>query len=148
MIDSTSFFQKSLYSLSSSLNQIDANLTKEDKGTLESFGRKLSYPYQYFNSMDDYYQPIASLNKKHFISLLSNLEIEGSRNSFENVSIYIIKYGKESTLLFLKMHVSLLVDSFEKIQKPQLEIMELTHYALSAFLVFLGNMDWNILELS
>ena len=30
--------------------------------------KKLAYPYEYFNSIDDYQKPVNNLKKKHFFS--------------------------------------------------------------------------------
>ena len=34
--------------------------------------KKLAYPYEYFNSIDDYQKPVDNLKKEHFFSTLKN----------------------------------------------------------------------------
>ena len=45
---------------------------------------KLAYPYEFFNSIDDYQKPVDDLKKEHFFSKLKNKcpddeEIEGTK---------------------------------------------------------------------
>ena len=49
--------------------------------------RKLAYPYEYYNSIDDYQKPVDNIKKKHFFSKLKNdypsdEEIERTKESF------------------------------------------------------------------
>ena len=37
---------------------------------MKSFNQKLAYPYEYFNSIDDYQKPVDNLKKEHFFSKL------------------------------------------------------------------------------
>ena len=36
------------------------------------FTKKLAYPYEYYNSIDDYQKPVNNLKKEHFFSKLKN----------------------------------------------------------------------------
>ena len=61
--------------------------------------KKLAYPYEYFNSIDDYEKPVDNLKKKDFFSKLKNKcsddeEIEGTMNIIEN---FKLKNGEELT---------------------------------------------------
>ena len=51
--------------------------------------KKLAYPYEYFNSIDDYQKPVDNLKKKDFFSKLKNKcpdveEIERTKKINEN----------------------------------------------------------------
>ena len=81
--------------------------------------KKLAYPYEYFNSIDDYKKPVDSLEKKDFFSKLKNKypddeEIERTR---EIIKIFGIKNGEELTEIYLKSDVLLLACVFEKFIK-------------------------------
>ena len=81
--------------------------------------KKLAYPYEYFNSIDDYKKPVDNLEKKDFFSKLKNKypddeEIERTR---EIIKIFDIKNGEELTEIYLKSDVLLLACVFEKLIK-------------------------------
>ena len=81
--------------------------------------RKLAYPYEYFNSIDDYQNPVDILEKKDFFSKLKNKcpddeEIERTK---EIIKIFDIKNGEELTEIYLKSDVLLLACVFEKFIK-------------------------------
>ena len=81
--------------------------------------RKLAYPYEYFNSIDDYQNPVNNLEKKDFFSKLKNKcpddeEIEKTK---EIIKIFDIKNGEELTEIYLKSDVLLLACVFEKFIK-------------------------------
>ena len=84
--------------------------------------KKLVYPYEYFQSLDDYDLPITNLLKEDCFSKLKNgypenNEIQRSNNIIE---IFDIKTGRELTEFYLKTDVVLLADVFEKIIKASL----------------------------
>ena len=81
--------------------------------------KKLAYPYEYFNSIDDYQKPVNNLKKEHFFSKLKNKcphdeEIERTMDIIERFNI---KNGEELTEIYLKSDVLLLACVFEKFIK-------------------------------
>ena len=81
--------------------------------------KKLAYPYEYFNCIDDYQKPVNNLKKEHFFSKLKNKcpdneEIERTMNIIERFNI---KNGEELTEIYLKSDVLLLACVFEKFIK-------------------------------
>ena len=81
--------------------------------------KKLAYPYEFFNSIDDYQKPVDNLKKEHFFSKLKNKcpdddEIERTMNIIEKFNI---KNGEVLTQFYLKSDVLLLACVFEKIIK-------------------------------
>ena len=58
--------------------------------------KKLAYPYEYFNSIDDYQKPVNDLKQEHFFSKLKNKcpddgEIERTTNIIERFNIKMEK---------------------------------------------------------
>ena len=81
--------------------------------------KKLAYPYEYFNSIEDYKKPVDNLENKNFFSKLKNKcrddkEIDRTR---EIIKKFNIKDGKELTELYCKSDVLLLACVFEKFIK-------------------------------
>ena len=81
--------------------------------------KKLAYPYEYFNSIEDYEKPVNKLENKDFFSKLKNKcsddkEIDRTR---EIIKKFNIKDGKELTQLYCKSDVLLLTCVFEKFIK-------------------------------
>ena len=81
--------------------------------------KKLAYPYEYFNSIDDYQKPVDNLKKEHFFSKLKNKcpddgEIKRTKEIIEKFNI---KNGEELTEIYLKSDVLLLTCVFEKFIK-------------------------------
>ena len=84
--------------------------------------KKLAYPYEYFNSFEDYQKPVNNLKKEDFFSILKNKypddeEIERTK---EIIRIFNIKDGEELTEIYLKSDVLLLACVFEKFIKVSL----------------------------
>ena len=78
--------------------------------------KKLAYPYEYFNNIDDYQKPVDNLKKEDFFSKLENKcpddeEIERTK---EIIKKFNIKNGEELTEIYLKSDVLLLACVFEK----------------------------------
>ena len=72
--------------------------------------KKLAYPYEYFNSIEDYNKPVDNLENKNFFSKLKNkcpddIEIDRTR---EIIKKFNIKDCKELTELYFKSDVLLL----------------------------------------
>ena len=81
--------------------------------------KKSAYPYEYFNSMDDYQKPVDNLKKEDFFSKLKNKcpddeEIERTK---EIIKIFNTKNGEELTEIYLKSDVLLLACVFENFIK-------------------------------
>ena len=77
--------------------------------------KKLAYPYEYLNSIDDYKKPVDNLKKEDFFGKLKNdypddEEIERTK---EIIKLFNIKVGEELTKLYCKSDVILLADIFE-----------------------------------
>ena len=81
--------------------------------------KKLAYPYEYFNSLDDYKEPVDSLKKEVFFSKLKNkcLGDEEIERTKEIIKKFNIKNGEELTEIYLKSDVLLLACVFEKFIK-------------------------------
>ena len=81
--------------------------------------KKLAYPYEYFNSIDDYQKPVNNLKKEDFFSKLKNkcpddAEIQRTMDIIERFNI---KNGEELTEVYLKSDILLLACVFEKFIK-------------------------------
>ena len=81
--------------------------------------KKLAYPYEYFNSIDDYEKPVNNLKKEDFFSKLKNKcpDNEETKREKENIEKFIVKNGEELTVKYLKSDVLLIACVFEKIIK-------------------------------
>ena len=81
--------------------------------------KKLAYPYQYFNSIDDYKKPVNDLKKEDFFSKLKNEYPSGDeiKRTKEIIKLFDIKNGEELTRLYCKSDIILLADVFEKFVK-------------------------------
>ena len=78
--------------------------------------RKLAFPYEHFNSIDDYQKPVDNLKKENFFSKLKNgypddEEIERTKEIRKRFNI---KNGEELTQIYLKSDVLLLACVFGK----------------------------------
>ena len=85
--------------------------------------KKLAYPYEFFNSVEDYQKPVDNLKKEDFFSKLKNKcpdddKIERTKEIIEKFNI---KNGEELTEVYLKSDVLLLACVFEKIIKISVE---------------------------
>ena len=81
--------------------------------------KKLAYPYEYFNSINDYQKPVDNLKKEDFFSKLKNKcpddeEIERTKEIIEKFNI---KNGEKLTEKYLKSDVLLITCVFEKFIK-------------------------------
>ena len=116
-IDSYRFLSESLDKLVKILDEDDFKiLKKEFPEKWQYLNKKIAYPYQYFNSIDDYKKPVNGLKREDFFSKLKNDypdddEIERTK---EIIKLFNIKNGEELTKLYCKSEVFLLADVFEK----------------------------------
>ena len=78
--------------------------------------KKLAYPYEYFNSIDDYQKPVNNLKKEHFFSKLKNKypDDEEIQRTMDIIERFNIKNGEELTEIYLKSDLLLLACVFEK----------------------------------
>ena len=81
--------------------------------------KKLDCPYDYFNIIDDYKNPVDNLKKEYFFSELKNKcpDDEEIEITMVNIKRFNIKNGEELTELYLKSDVLLLACVFEKFIK-------------------------------
>ena len=123
-IDSYRFLAESLDKLVKSLDTDDFNILKKNfPDKWQYLIKKLAYPYQYFNSIDDYQKPVENLKKEDFFSKLKNKchdddEIERTK---QFIKLFDIKKGEELTKLYCKSDVILLADVIEKFVKVSSE---------------------------
>ena len=105
-IDSYRFLSESLDKLVKNLDEADFKiLKKEFPDKYQYINKKLAYPYQYFNSIDDYKKPVDNLKKEYFFSKLKNDypdddEIERTK---EIIKLFNIKDGEELTNYIVKV---------------------------------------------
>ena len=119
-IDSYRFLSSGLDSLVKNLDKDDFKiLKKEFPDKWQYLNKKLAYPYEYFNSIEDYKKPVHNLKKEDFFSKLKNKcpDNEEIQRTKEITEIFNIKNGKELTELYLKCDVLLLACVFEKFIK-------------------------------
>ena len=123
-IDSYRFLSESLDKLVKNLDEDDFKiLKKEFFDKWQYLNKKLAYPYDYFNSINDYQKPVNNLKKEDFFCKLKNVypdddEIERTK---EIMKLFNIKYREQLTKLFCKSDVILLADVFEKFVKVSTE---------------------------
>ena len=123
-IDSYCFLSESLDKLVKNLNEDDFKfLKKEFPDKCQNLNKKLAYPYENFNTIDDYKKSVENLKKEDFFSKLKNIypdddEIEQTK---EIIKLFNSKKGEELTKLFCKSDVIFLTDVFEKFVKVSTE---------------------------
>ena len=98
-------------------------LKKEFPDKWQYLNKKLAYPYQHFNSINDYQKPVDNLKKEDFFSNLKNEcpddgEIERTK---EIIKLFDIKNGEELTKLYCKSDVIFIADVIEKFVKIKFE---------------------------
>ena len=79
--------------------------------------KNIAYPYEYFNSIEDYNKPVDNLENRDFFSKLKNKcpddnEVDRTR---EIIKKFNIKDGKELTEIYCKSDVLFLTCVFEKL---------------------------------
>ena len=112
-------------------------MKKEFTDKWQFFKRKIAYPYQYFNSIDDYQKRVDILNKEDFFSKLKNKcpNDEQTEQTKETINMFDIKNAEEKTNLFCKSDVALSADVIEKFVKVSLKNMVLILYTVCVYLV-------------
>ena len=89
--------------------------------------KKLAYPYEFFNRIEDYQKPVDNLKKEHFFSKLKNKcpddeEIERTMNIIDKFNI---RNGEELTDVYLESDILLLACVFEKFIKVSFNKFEI-----------------------
>ena len=81
--------------------------------------KNLAYPYEYFNSIEDYRKPVDKLKKEDIFSKSKNgyPDFEEVERTKEFIKRFNIKNGEEITEMYLKSDVLLLACVFEKFIK-------------------------------
>ena len=80
--------------------------------------KKLTYPYEYFKSIDDYQKPVDNLKREHFSKLKNDYpDDEEIQRKMDIIKKFSIKNGEELTQIYLKSDVLLLACVFEKFIK-------------------------------
>ena len=119
-IDSYRFLSESLDKLVKNLDEDDFKiLKKEFPDKWQYLIKKLAYPYEFFNSIDDYKKPVNVSKKEDFFNKLKNdyPDDEEFERRKEIIKLFNIKDGGELTKSFCKTDVILLADVFEKFVK-------------------------------
>ena len=94
-------------------------LNKGFSGKWKFLTKTLAYPYEYFNSTDDYKRPVVNLKKKNFFSKLKNkcTDDEEIQRTMDIIEKFNIMNGEELTEIYLKSDVLLLTCIFEEFIK-------------------------------
>ena len=99
-IDSYRFLSESLDKLVKNLDEDDFKILKKNFQINSIISiKKIAYPYEFFNSIDDYKKPVKNSEKEDFFSKLKNdypddEEIERTK---EIIKLFNIKDGEELT---------------------------------------------------
>ena len=98
-------------------------MKKEFSDKWQNLNKKLAYPYEYFNKIDDYKKPFNNLEKNDFFSKIKNEcpNDEETERTNEIIKLFDNKIGEELTKIYLRSDVVLLVDVFEKFVKVSTE---------------------------
>ena len=117
--------------LSDSLDKLVKNLDEDDFKILKKdfpdkwqyLKKKLAYPYDYFNNIDDYKKPVDNLQKEDFFCKLKNKCPEDDKitRTKEIIKLFDNKNGEQLTKLYLRSDVIFLADVFEKVVKVSTE---------------------------
>ena len=81
--------------------------------------KKLAYPYEFFNSIEDYQKPVKNLKKEDVFSKLKNgyPDDEEIKRTTEIIKLFNTKNGEDVTQFYFKSDVLLLACVFEKFIK-------------------------------
>ena len=85
--------------------------------------KKLAYPFEYFNNIDDYQKPVKNLKKENIFSKLKKKcpDDEEVERTMDFIKRFNIKKGEELTEIYFKSDVLLLACVFEKFKVSQNE---------------------------
>ena len=123
-IHSYRFLSESLDKLVKNLDEDEFKiLKKEFPDKWQYLNKKLAYPYEHFNSINDYKKSVKDLKKEDFFSKLKNEypNDDEIKRTKEIIEIFKIKDGEQLTKLYCKSDVILLADVFEKVVKVSFE---------------------------
>ena len=86
--------------------------------------KKLAYPYEYFNSIEDYQKPVDNFKKEDFFSKLKNKcpDDEEIQRTMNIIKKFNIKNGEELTEIYLKSDVLLLTCVSENFIKVSVNV--------------------------
>ena len=115
------------------------NLKQEFPDEWKHITKKLGYPYEFFNCIEDYQKPVDDLKKEDFFSKLKTKcpddeEIERTK---QIIKLFIIKNGDELSQIYLKGDVLLLtcvVEKFIKVSVYEFGINSLYCVSLSGYI--------------
>ena len=98
-------------------------MKKEFPDKWQFLNKKLAYPYQSFNSIDDYRKPVDKLKKEDFFNKLANKcpDYDEKERTNELIEIFHFKNGEKLTKFYCKSDVILLADVVEKFVKVSTE---------------------------
>ena len=112
--DNYRFLKCGLDKLIKTLNEDNfKNLKREFPNNWQLFKKKLAYPYEKFNKIEEYDKEISNITKEDCFNKLKNKYPDDKRTNKINQN-FIDKNGEELTQLYLKSDVILLADVFEK----------------------------------
>ena len=107
-IDSYIFLSESSDKLVKNLDSDDfIILKKEFPDEWQYLNKKIAYPYQYFNSVDDYKKAVDNLKKQDYFSKLKNIhpDDEEIERTEEIIKLFSFKAGEKLTKLYCKSDV-------------------------------------------
>ena len=66
--------------------------------------KKLAYPYEYFNTVNDYEKPVDNLRKENFFSKIKNeyRDDEELERTKQIIKLFNLKNGKELTEIYIQ----------------------------------------------
>ena len=108
-IDSSGFLSSSLDSLVKTLVNDGFKILKEEfPDKWEYLNKKLAYPYEFFNGIDDDQKSVNNFTKEDFFSKLKNKCPDDDKiKNKRNLEIFIVKNREELTKLYSKSDVIL-----------------------------------------
>ena len=123
LLDSLKFLIESLDGCASSLKDEDYVFLKEQvQENYHLFTKKLPYPYDYFEILEDYEKDINLLTEKDYYSKLnkmpSSIEIQKTNEIIKKLAI---KNGRQLPEIYCKADIILLADIFENFIKNTYE---------------------------
>ena len=91
--------------------------------------KKLAYPYEFFNCIEDYQKAVDNLKKEDFFTKFKKKcpDDEEVQRTMDSIEIFDIKNGEELTETYLKCDVLLLACVFEKFIKVSANEFDINH---------------------